>query len=210
MGVGRLIVHSSIADDVFKRLMSALGNVQSGNSSEPLGFEAMGPLSFAGHVEKLNSIISDLVKCGGTVHIAKTTRVETVGSSFFLPRLITGVPHTSASELELFGPVATFHTFESTDQALALANENTGKLAAFLFSTNVEPTMAFGALLSTGMVMVNGVGHAFNMKEGVLEPEMEFWNDAGYGIDGSPSVLIRFFTGRRVVGPNGPAKLANS
>ena len=209
MGVGRILCHASLQETVFSRLLQALAGLQVGTSTQPLSLETLGPLSFAGHAEKLRSLIEELEKKGGTVHRISSGEppVSAVSSvaSFFQPCLITGVPHATASAIELFGPLATFYPFSNEEEALALANENTGKLAAYVFSTNVDKAMSFGSQLATGMVMLNGVATGFSMHDGVAEPEIEFWNDAGYGTDGSPSVLLRFFSSKIVVGPNGPA-----
>eukprot|EP00759_Apiculatamorpha_spiralis_P031845 PhF_6_TR33601/c0_g1_i1/m.49055 len=207
MGVARIIADRTIAGKLFEELVGALKKLRVGMSTnKDFGEEALGPLSFKEHVDRLNNTIQTLVAAGGVAHRIEVEDNTIDKSCFIPPTLLTGVPHLSAAALELFGPVATFHTFETTEHALVLANESTGKLAAYLFSTNVEAAQEFGKNIATGMVMINGVQTGFMMQEGEPEPEIQFWNDAGYGTDGSPAVLLKFFCGKRVIGPNGPAR----
>jgi acyl-CoA reductase-like NAD-dependent aldehyde dehydrogenase len=84
-----------------------------------------------------------------------------------------------------------------------MANSCPGKLAAYVFSANLENAMEVGKQLATGMIMINGVHTEFIMAEGESPPSMHFWNSAGFGVDGTIHDIMNFFSRRRLIGPNG-------
>ena len=85
-----------------------------------------------------------------------------------------------------------------------MANGSQGKLAGFIFSSDLEKARAVSKKLATGMIMINGIHTGFMMQEGKSGPPMHFWNAAGYGIDGTIEALLHFFSRKRLYGPNGP------
>ena len=62
-----------------------------------------------------------------------------------------------------------------------MANSCPGKLAGFVFSSNVENAMELGSRLATGMIMINGAHNEYYMADGKANPPMSFWNAAGFG-----------------------------
>jgi betaine-aldehyde dehydrogenase/5-carboxymethyl-2-hydroxymuconic-semialdehyde dehydrogenase len=67
-------------------------------------------------------------------------------------------PRTNDSEIvqrEVFGPVLTFQTFQTEDEALALANSTEYGLAAILYTSSAERANRVGRALRAGTVWVN-------------------------------------------------------
>ena len=110
------------------------------------------------------------------------------------PTLIVGVPHDQALD-EMFGPVATVHTFSDDDEAVALANDAPFGLAGYVFSKDEERAWSVARRMETGMVKINGVTML------ALNPDAPrpAWKQSGLGHEGARDT-IEFFLGDTVVG----------
>lgn len=91
--------------------------------------------------------------CGGS-------RIEREGS-FYLPTILTDVAPDSPAVLEeIFGPVLTLQSFESEDEAIALARHATYGLCAGLFTRDLSRAMRLAKALEAGTVWVNRYGRS--------------------------------------------------
>ena len=122
--------------------------------------------------------VQKLLEAGGKLH--RTTNIADYlpESYFYPPSIITDCPHDAVLEIEeIFGPVATLHTFQTDAQAVEMANEANGMLTAFVFSGSKESGLTLASAVEAGMVMVNGVGFGFEMDPDVgdEEPALSFW-----------------------------------
>jgi len=57
---------------------------------------------------------------------------------------------------EIFGPVLVIATYESEEEALALANDSIYGLSGGVWSADAERAMAFARGMRTGQVSING------------------------------------------------------
>lgn len=188
--LGRLVVPASAADAVLDACLAALAEVQLGHSLSP--DSQMGPIVHSGHLAHLQSAISSL---GGKAH--GSTPLPELGGSFLAPTLVTGV--ASADSLhEVFGPVATVHTYESADEAVALANGTPYGLEGYVVGTDTEAAMAVARRVRAGGVKVNGVSP---LSLHLMAPRPA-WGLSGLGTEGTVET-ITFFTGEQVVGVEG-------
>ena len=149
--LGRLIVHESIQDELINAVMDKLGQVVIGDS---LSFDSqMGPMVHSGHLSKITSQLEGLLSKGGKAHTNST--LPELSGNFIAPTLVTGVDMADAED-EIFGPIATVHTFSTDDEALALANGTPYGLEAYLFSKDEDHAMMLGRQVHAGGVKVNG------------------------------------------------------
>ncbi len=75
---------------------------------------------------------------------------------FFEPTVLTGVLRDDQIlRHEIFGPVAPVVTFESEDEALALANDTPHGLAAYLYTGDLTRGLRVAEAIETGMVGIN-------------------------------------------------------
>jgi aminomuconate-semialdehyde/2-hydroxymuconate-6-semialdehyde dehydrogenase len=76
--------------------------------------------------------------------------------AFYEPTLIAGLPanHACSTE-EIFGPVATLHSFKSESEVVAAANGTPYGLAGSLWTTNLSRAHRIARQWDTGMIWVN-------------------------------------------------------
>jgi len=155
----RLLVHSSVAGEVVRRLAGAAGRVRAGGPFDE-GVE-LGPIINEMQYKKVRAFIETgkaegcAVACGGGGPPAGLPPAA-AGGFFLAPTIFTGVTpaHTLFRE-EVFGPVATVTTFETEDEAVALANDSAFGLAAAVFSADEARAARVADRLRAGTVWVN-------------------------------------------------------
>ena len=148
----RLFVHSSVAEEFSTKLADRLGSMRVGNGLDD-GTE-VGPLVDQDALDKVSSLVDDAVAKGAKV-LTGGKRIEGKGF-FFDPTVITDVPaDCEIRTTEIFGPVAPIVTFDTDDEAIALANETEFGLASYLFSENLERALGLADRLEAGMVGLN-------------------------------------------------------
>src|SRR6201999_4189320 len=64
-------------------------------------------------------------------------------------------PSSTVSEVEIFGPVAVTMTFRTPDEAVQLANHTRYRLAASVWSENINRALDTAARMKAGVVWVN-------------------------------------------------------
>lgn len=70
--------------------------------------------------------------------------------------VLTGVSQKSAvMQDEIFGPVVTISPFETEDEAICLANDNSSGLASILMTKDGKRSRRVGERLEAGLVWVN-------------------------------------------------------
>ena len=83
-------------------------------------------------------------------------RVAEIGGLWYEPTLVE--PRSNDSEIvqqEVFGPVLTFQTFGTEDEAVALANSTRYGLAATVYTSSAERAERVGRSIRAGTVWVN-------------------------------------------------------
>ena len=78
--------------------------------------------------------------------------------SFFEPTILTDVPHDAdiMHNMEVFGPVMPITTFDTEEEALALANDSIYGLGGSVFTADMKKAMYFTNNLECGSVVING------------------------------------------------------
>ena len=148
----RLFVHSSVAEEFSTKLADKLGSMRVGNGLDE-GTE-VGPLVDQDALDKVSGLVDDAVAKGAKV-LTGGKRIEGKGF-FFDPTVLTDVPaDCEIRTTEIFGPVAPIVTFDTDDEAIALANETEFGLASYLFSENLERALGLADRLEAGMVGLN-------------------------------------------------------
>jgi succinate-semialdehyde dehydrogenase/glutarate-semialdehyde dehydrogenase len=187
----RFLVHESIAEEFGTRLAARMGALKLGRGTEA-GVD-VGPLVDSAALQKVGELVSDAVDAGAKVLVGGSPVGER--GYFYAPTVLTGVdPGTRLLSEEIFGPVAPITTFQSEDEALAMANDTEFGLVAYAFTRDVSRALRVAEGLETGMVALNqgivsnpaapfgGVKHSGFGREGGVEGIEEYLETKYVGI----------------------------
>jgi len=191
--LGRLLVHESIADELLAATLDRLGKVRLGDSLAPES--EMGPLANEEHRRRIAAAVKGLTAVGGQIHAP--TPLPDLPGYFFPPTLIAGVAPEETLE-EIFGPVATLHTFRDEAEAVRLANQTAYGLGGYVFSQDEERAMRVARQMNTGGVKINGV----SLLELNVDAPRPAWGLSGFGQEGTLETFD-VFCGVSVVGVAG-------
>ena len=148
----RFIVHESVAGEFTRRLAERMAQLVVGRGTDD-GVD-VGPLIDDKQRDKVVELVQDAVDSGA--------RVVTGGSPsgdkgfFYQPTVLAEVPSRArVFHEEVFGPVAPVTTFQTDDEALALANDTEYGLVAYAFTRDLSRAITVSEGLETGMVGIN-------------------------------------------------------
>lgn len=166
----RLYVHASIYNQISERLIATAQTLKLGAALSPE--TEMGPLISAAHRDKVMRLIHDAEHAGAN----RLAGGEIVGDAgYFLSPTVMSVPqgrHPFSQE-EVFGPVVTITPFESSDEAIQMANATPYGLAASLWSQDLSTMHTMSQAIRAGVVWGNC--------HGVFDPALPF---GGYKLSG--------------------------
>ena len=153
ISVQRILLHESIADQFTERFVK---NVESLVTGDPMDENTdVGPVISHGDRDRVKEWIDEAAAKGGEI----LTGGELVDEDRCIaPTVIRGEPkdcHTWKDEI--FGPVATIHTFKTFDEALEMANDSRYGLQAGVFTRDVGNAKKAGETLEFGGVLINEV-----------------------------------------------------
>jgi (Z)-2-((N-methylformamido)methylene)-5-hydroxybutyrolactone dehydrogenase len=152
----RLLVHSSVRDDLVGALVARARTIRLG---DPMDAQTeMGPVAFLQQLERIESMIEQATLEGAEIAVGgERPDSKDVGEGYFIePTIFTGVSEdmTIARE-EVFGPVLTVMSFEDEDEAVRLANASSYGLAAGLWTSDVRRAHRVAHRLQAGTVWIN-------------------------------------------------------
>jgi succinate-semialdehyde dehydrogenase/glutarate-semialdehyde dehydrogenase len=146
----RFLVHTSVAEEFTRRLGERMGALRVGRGQDD-GVD-VGPLID----EKAVNGVAELVREA----VGKGARVVTGGGdpdgNFYAPTVLADVPSDARiAREEIFGPVAPVSTFETDEEAIAMANDTEYGLASYVYTASLDRTIKVIERLEFGMVGVN-------------------------------------------------------
>ena len=149
----RLIVERSMHDAFLDRFLEAAGAIVQGDPREEA--TELGPQITRQHFERVDGFVQR-AKGEGARAILGGGPNEELGGLYYRPTLFTDVPAgAEVLRKEVFGPVLTLQTFESEDDAVALANETEYGLAAIVYTGDRDRAERVSSRLVAGTVWVN-------------------------------------------------------
>lgn len=180
---GRLLVHEDIAPQLLERLRSA---VTSASSTSPAG--DLGILSSDHEFAKIRAVLDD---ANGAV--AEVISADW-GPDRMSPTVIVAPKDGDLTTEEIFGPVITFETVSSIDDAVDKANATSYGLTAGVVTNDLDVAKAFWSRVKAGLVKVNVplTGTPFHIP-------LRGWRHSGVGPGEGGGVSIDFFTKQKAV-----------
>lgn len=194
LGVKRLFVHESVADDFVGKLAGALQKKTVGDGMKKES--RMGPL----HVDYQRTEVEEQVedaRARGAKAVAGGARPEGEefrNGHFYLPTLLTDVPDDAriATE-ECFGPALPVFTFKDIDEAIERANASEFGLGSSIWTSNMGYANKAIDRLEAGNVWVNSLHYGYD--------ELPFGGvkSSGVGREHGPEALDYYLEPKGVV-----------
>lgn len=166
----RLIVHADIKDELLTRIGVHMREWKMGNPLDP-EFR-IGSLVSEAHFEKVRSYIEQAADEKLSVAFGGSTQA----GNFVEPTVVDGVGKDSRLfKEEIFGPILSVTTFDSTEEAIALANDSVYGLAASVYTSNLNSAIRLSREIRAGVVTVNCFG------EGDITTPFGGYKESGFG-----------------------------
>lgn len=171
-GAGRILVDSSVHDELLERVVALAGDYVLGAGDQAT--TTMGPLVDEHAVAAMEAAVAQAVTDGASVACGgiRPDDEALAHGCFFLPTVIADArPDMALSRDEVFGPVIGFERIEGLDEAIASANSVKYGLSAALCTRDLHAAQQFAAEMQAGMVRINRatVGAAFNAPFGGIK-----------------------------------------
>jgi benzaldehyde dehydrogenase (NAD) len=149
MASGRILVQRTISEEFTGRLAEKARTLPVGDPATSQ--VALGPLINRAQIDHARDIVDRSTAAGARLEAGGTHE-----GLFFAPTVLSGVvPGMAAFEEEVFGPVASVTSFETDDEAIALANQTEYGLSAGIISRSVSRALGIGNQLRIGLLHIN-------------------------------------------------------
>lgn len=155
IAANRFLVHSSIRDEFVEKAVAVMESFRIGRGTDE--GVTYGPLSGADQLETVSSLVDDALDRGASRRLGGLLPEDLPEGGFYYPTtVLTDIP--AGAEIlttEIFGPVLAVATFDTDDEAVAMANDTPFGLAAYVFSENLSRALGMAERIEAGMVAVN-------------------------------------------------------
>jgi len=154
--VKMIIAHSSVEDELKRKIVERLEKVKVGDPRDPSTM--MGPLISRKAVEDMMNGIKDALDKGGKILFGG----RSLGGNYVEPTLIEIEDKTKLNEMllykeEIFAPVAIIFDFNNEDEAIKLANGRRFELDASIFAKDINRIRKIIRYLEYGAIYINDI-----------------------------------------------------
>ncbi|MEP1470869.1 MAG: 5-carboxymethyl-2-hydroxymuconate semialdehyde dehydrogenase [Halieaceae bacterium] len=150
----RLLIQSGIRDRFIAALEERVRALRVGHSLDP--DTEVGPLVHTGHFEKVMSYMQAAREDGATVAVGGERRTDLGTGNYVEPTLFTNADNSMrVAREEIFGPVLTAISFDTEEQAVALANDTPYGLSGYIWTSDTGRAMRLANQVEAGMLWVN-------------------------------------------------------
>ena len=113
------------------------------------------PSSTPDHLAKIEGFVAEAREAGAEVKVGGT-RLEHESGQFMAPTIVDGVkPQMTIAREEVFGPVLSILTFDTAEEAIAIANGTDYGLSAGVWSRDFDTCLNVGRGIHAGTVWMN-------------------------------------------------------
>jgi len=192
--VNRVYVHASIHDALVAKLR-AIGEKMSIGDGLTDPKVDLGPMATADGVETAHAHVTDAVAKGATLITGGRgpDGDPFTKGNYYLPTILTGCTHAMrVMREETFAAVVPFAKFDTLDQAIALANDTSYGLVAYLFAKDHATIVRASEALEAGTVCVNH--GAVNTNYGPYAG----WKESGYGVELSRRAVFEYLKPKHI------------
>lgn len=149
MTTGRHIVDAKIAKEYSEALVAHANHLPVGDPMS--GTVAMGPVIDEAQRDRIHQMVTDTVARGATLAAGGTYE-----GLFYRPTVLTNVPLDAPAYCEeVFGPVAPIVTYNTIDEAVALASDTTYGLSLGILSGDGLRALEIASRIPSGAIHIN-------------------------------------------------------
>ncbi|TKY82015.1 aldehyde dehydrogenase [Pectobacterium polonicum] len=149
----RVYVQKGIYDDFITRIKAAMEQVTFGNTAEKKALD-MGPLISAAARQRVEDKVAKAVSQGAKVLLGGQRESGT--GYFYPPTLLVDVKQDMPiMHEEVFGPVLPVATFDTLEEAIAMANDSEYGLTSSIYTQNINTAMKALKGLKFGETYIN-------------------------------------------------------
>ncbi len=152
----RMLVHRSQRDAAIDLAKKAADQVKVGDPLDPK--TTMGPLVSKAQFDKVQGLIERGIREGATLVCGGVGRPADFNRGYFVrPTVFADVtPDMAIAKEEIFGPVLSMMTYETEDEAVAIANGTSYGLAGYVQGRDIERVRRVAARIRAGRIYLNG------------------------------------------------------
>ncbi len=150
----RLIAHKSLKDRLVQKVVDVSQEWRVGDPLDPA--TRLGPLIDRGQLDRVMGYIATGRREGANLVSGGKQVLEHSGGAFVEPTVFDNVRNTmTIAREEIFGPVLSVITFDTEEEAIALANDSSYGLAASVYTDDVNAAHRVARAIKAGVVAVN-------------------------------------------------------
>jgi acyl-CoA reductase-like NAD-dependent aldehyde dehydrogenase len=182
----RILVQRSIADEFIERFVERARKIRIGDPMDAR--TELGPLAFEDHMKRVLSFV-DVARAEGAKLLTGGRRSPEFAKGWYVEPTAVLAPdnRTRVCQDEIFGPFATFVTYDTLDDAIAIANDSPFGLVSYVWADDLNVVMRASREIRAGTVWVNTT----LVRE--LRAPFGGFKQSGVGRDGATS-SVEFFT----------------
>ena len=149
IGTQRILVQRDVYEEFLGAFVSATKALIPGNPADER--TDVGPMISVDAAEAAKRKIDEAVANG-----ARLLAGGTLQGPVLTPAVLTGVPHECAAWAdEVFAPIVLVEPFDTTEEAISLANDSDYALQAGLFTKDLDRALRTARAIEAGGVMIN-------------------------------------------------------
>ena len=152
----RLLIQRRIADEFIDRFVARTRKIRIG---DPFDRNAeLGPLSSRAHMERVLSYVDIATAENGAI-LTGGKRAQTMPAGYFVEPTVSLAESNNSRvcQEEIFGPFAAVLVFDTEEQAVAIANDTSYGLAAYIWSGDLGRAVRMSDKLRSGYILINSV-----------------------------------------------------
>lgn len=151
----RHLVHRSVRDEFLERMVALSEGLRVGDPADPS--VTMGPLIREAQRGRVEGYVDGARHQGARIVTGGRRPAGLERGFFYEPTIVTDVDHAwPVVQEEIFGPVAVVSTFDTDDEAVAIANDSPFGLSGAIFSASSGTAYEMALRIRTGGVAING------------------------------------------------------
>ncbi|MGB1237760.1 MAG: aldehyde dehydrogenase family protein, partial [Pseudomonadales bacterium] len=154
VAASRLLVHSSIRDELIEKVLHYAAQLRIG---DPLNLEhSTGSIANAAQLAVVEGKVAQGLAEGAQLLIGGHKLNAETGGCYYAPTVFCDVtPEMSLAQEEVFGPVLSVLSFDTMEEAIEMANSTVYGLSSVVWTSNLSTAHRMVKAINAGVVQVN-------------------------------------------------------